>query len=95
MFSYETTISYQSGDQKSIPKAWEPLSRLEYPGNEVPHWQWLLSIGLEYRLAKRYSIGLQMLLNPQPVGKLYEFSYGADRYPVPMKNLSATLRHRI
>lgn len=90
MWSYETTVSYQSGDQKSLPKAWEPDSE-----KESRPWQWLLSAGMEYRLTKRYSIGLQMLLNPHPVSKLYEFNYSAGRYPAPMKSFSVTLRHRI
>ncbi len=97
MFNLETTVSYDFDgygfDQAPTqPKEWDYYRE---PGVKDPRWQWLLSAGLEYRLGQHYALGLQMLLNVQPIDTSGEFNYAPQRYPVPMKSVSVTLRHSL
>lgn len=65
------------------------------PGARDPRWQWLWSAGAEYRLGAHYTVGLQVLFNRQKFDTSGEFDYAPQQYPVPMKSLSATLRHSL
>ena len=97
MFNLETTVShdfkdYGTDQAPTQPEDWEYYRE---PGAKNPRFQWLLSAGLDYRLGQHYALGLQMLLNVQPLETSGEFTYAPQRYPVPMKSVSATLRHSL
>lgn len=91
MYNLETTRSFKweylgAGDIFTQP---EELEFDRFSGSGDPRLQWLLSAGLECSLGQRYTFGLQMLFNPKQQDPM-EY-YG--QYQVPMKSLSATLRH--
>ncbi len=97
MFNLETTVSYDfenygMDQMPTQPKDWDYYRE---PGAKDPRWQWICSAGAEYRLGSHYTVGLQMLLNVQPIDTAGEFTYAPQRYPVPMKSVSATLRHSL
>ena len=97
MYNLETTVSYDfenygTDQAPTQPQDWDYYRE---PGAKNPRWQWLWSAGLEYRLGQHYTLGLQMLLNVQPLDTSGEFNYAAQRYPIPMKSVSATLRHSL
>jgi hypothetical protein len=98
LYNLETTIaaSYDYSERKDDPIA-RQFEWVYYrePGAKNPRWQWLWSAGLEYRLGAHYALGLQMLLNPNPLSTSGEFDNSPERYPVPMKSVSATLRHNL
>lgn len=94
MFNLETTVSYDFDTFGSdrAPSQPQELAYYGEPGAKDPRWQWLLSAGLECRLGAHYSVGLQMLFNRQSFDTSGE---ATQQYPVPMKSVSATLRHSL
>lgn len=91
MYNLETTRSFKleySGSSEIFTQPYV-LEFDRFSGGGNPRLQWLLSAGLECSLGQRYTFGLQILFNPKWLDPT-EY-YG--QYQVPMKSLSATLRH--
>jgi len=98
LYNWGTTITYshdysdREDDQETSWREWEFYRE---PGAKDPRWQWLWSAGAECRLGAHYALGLQVLFNTQNLNTSGEYEYPMERYPVPMKSVSATLRHSL